>query len=265
MKRMLGIFVLSVTGLGLGGVSALYMAGLLGGRSPSAFADISKDHWSSDWSIGSNAADPYVRARVARHGLLALAKEEAVYFTRAVDDDGLPLTDRCSYEITGGAQDALWWSITLYDQESRLPMNGDHALSLDATKVKTHQEKGSSNHAITAGDLANINNPARRPNDMAETSKINGSNKWSAIIAPTQPNSPQSQDEQNSQNSLSQPPDRHISEHRTNTLWLSSRAAGTFDLTLRLYRPSAALLENPVQVLNAPAIRRLSCISEKDL
>jgi hypothetical protein len=75
---------------------------------------------------------------VARHGLLALAKEEAVYFTRAVDDNGDQLKEGCTYEISGTGQDARWWSITLYDDKSRLPMNGDDALSIDATKIKAY-------------------------------------------------------------------------------------------------------------------------------
>jgi hypothetical protein len=42
-------------------------------------------------------------------------------------------------------------------------------------------------------------------------------------------------------------------------LWISSRGAGTFDLTLRLYMPTEELLAEPAQTLTAPRIERLSC------
>lgn len=41
--------------------------------------------------------------------------------------------------------------------------------------------------------------------------------------------------------------------------WVSSRGADEFDLTLRLYRPRADLLDDPVSVLDPPRITRLSC------
>ena len=41
--------------------------------------------------------------------------------------------------------------------------------------------------------------------------------------------------------------------------WISSRSAGTFDLTLRLYMPDAALLADPGTALDPPRLARLSC------
>ncbi|MBA4768235.1 MAG: DUF1214 domain-containing protein, partial [Porphyrobacter sp.] len=99
--------------LGLG--SALWLAGLWPQRSKMAFGDVDVGGWRSDFAIGSEAADPYTRARVARHGLLALAKTEAVYFTRATDDTGAPLREACTYILSGGTMPAGWWSVTLYD------------------------------------------------------------------------------------------------------------------------------------------------------
>jgi len=176
--KIIRLLLLALTGLMLGVVSALWMSGLIGLKgSPASFTDINVEGWTSDRSIGALSADPYTRARVARYGLLALAKEEAVYFTRKTDDEGDPLLEACRYELSGGPQNAFWWSITLYDADSRLPMNDDAALSVDATLV---------------GDAP----------------------EWTALIAPARPAPVQSAP-------------RH---------WLSSRAAGTFDLTLRLYR-----------------------------
>jgi hypothetical protein len=174
------------------------MSGLLGGK-PVDFANVNVDGWVSDWSIGSAQADPYVRARVARHGLLALTKDEAVYFTKAVDGEGNRLSENCVYEVSGGAQDAYWWSITLYDGRSLLPMNTDLALSIDATSATDRY----------------------------------GDAPWSVTVSRKRPEG--------------------------DGLWLSSKAAGNFDLMLRLYRASDALLADPAAHVNPPTISKISC------
>lgn len=189
-----------IIGSGLGLSSALFMAGLWPGAKPLDFGDVEVDGWRSDFAIGSKSADPYTRARVARHGLLALAKSEAVYFTRTTDDTGDLLREKCDYRMFGGKMPANWWSITLYDARSMLPMNEDKALSIDATSI--------------TGDPEN----------------------WSAIIA-------------------AQPPNQQLD-------WISSRNAGNFDLTLRLYVPDEALIADPEASFTPPAIERLSCEGE---
>lgn len=194
MKKILTGVLLGLFGLFVGGLSALWMAGLLD-KSGLSGSDISLNDWSSDWSIGSSSASAYTRARVARHGLLALTKSEAVYFTRAQDDEGAPLREACTYRLSGEDQLADWWSITLYDKDSRLPMNTDEALSIDATSVADR-------------------------------------NAWTAQISPRRSGGGD---------------------------WLSSRAAGTFDLTLRLYRPAESLLDKPLKTLNPPRVEKLSC------
>ena len=135
MKAILSYVGLGIAGCLLGGVSALWMSGLLDSKSGSVLSEVNVENWMSDWSIGAAAADGYTRARVARYGLLGLAKSEAVYFVRSVDETGAPLQGHCSYALSGAHQDALWWSITLYDEHSRLPINDDKALSIDLTQV----------------------------------------------------------------------------------------------------------------------------------
>jgi hypothetical protein len=194
--RRAGAYVLAaLVGFALGLGSALWGAGLWPARGNMAFGDVDVGGWRSDFAVGSEAADPYTRARVARHGLLALAKTEAVYFTRATDDSGAPLREACTYRLTGGAMPAGWWSVTLYDAQSMLPANTDAALSIDAERA--------------------------------------GGGAWQAVIAPKRP--------------------------AGEGLWISSRGAGSFDLTLRLYMPEAALLTDPDTALDPPKIARLSC------
>jgi hypothetical protein len=199
MRRAGSYLAAVIAGLAFGLGSALWLSGLWPAPSNMAFGDVEVGGWRSDFAIGSEAADVYTRARVARHGLLALAKSEAVYFTRALDDDGAPLSDRCQYRLSGGPMPAGWWSVTLYDGQSMLPANTDGALSIDAERA--------------------------------------GQGEWAALIAPQRPDD--------------------------GTPWISSRNAGTFDLTLRLYMPAKALLEEPATTLDPPKVTRLSCEGEQ--
>ncbi len=133
--------------LGLG--SALAAAGIVGpGLRLGGGVDVSG--WTSDWTIGSAAANPWTRARVARHGLLALNKDEAVYFTRNTDSAGDRLTEDCTYLVSGGAMPALWWSLTLYDATSYLPANQDSALSFDQTKAGLEGEEAAWSFVVSA-------------------------------------------------------------------------------------------------------------------
>jgi hypothetical protein len=132
--RIIPLLIGGVLGLAAGALTALFAAGMIG--SGASFGDqIDVNDWKSDWTIGSSAANPWTRARVARHGLLALTKEEAVYFTTNVDSDGNRLSEACTYEVSGGDMPGQWWSITLYDATSYLPRNKDNALSFDMTKA----------------------------------------------------------------------------------------------------------------------------------
>jgi len=195
MRRAALYLACIVSGIALGFGSALWMAGLWPAGRNMAFGDVDVGGWRSDFAIGSKAADPYTRARVARHGLLALAKSEAVYLTRIVDDAGEPLREACTYRLSGGAMPASWWSVTLYDAASMLPANTDGALSIDAERT--------------------------------------GKGAWTAVIASTRPSGGEA--------------------------WISSRGAGRFDLTLRLYIPEARLLANPNAALVPPRIKRIAC------
>jgi|CXWL01.1.fsa_nt_gi hypothetical protein len=91
--------------------------------------------WSHSRAAGSRAADPYTRAIIARDGLLALNANEALYFSMNADENGRPLHESCIYELSGGDVPARWWSVTLYASDNFLARNGDHAESIDSTRV----------------------------------------------------------------------------------------------------------------------------------
>lgn len=191
---LVGLFLGALLGLG----TALAAAGIVGpGARFGGAVDVSG--WTSDWTIGSEAANPWTRASVARHGLLALTKDEAVYFTRNTDDAGDRLAESCDYRVRGAAMPAQWWSITLYNSESYLPDNTDNALSYDLT------------------DAASVGDAADWFFDVSASPSASGSG------------------------------------------WVSSRAGGNFDLTLRLYKPDADFIADPKRRLQAPSIEKLGC------
>lgn len=88
--------------------------------------------WAMDRLTGAKAADPYTRARIARVGLLALNREEAVYYLADRDGDGRPLREDCEYLVHGGAMPGRWWSLTVYAHDRFLARNDDGAHSFAA-------------------------------------------------------------------------------------------------------------------------------------
>lgn len=182
----------AVVGLGLvaGAASGWYTLrhGMVQGESYSG--------WTGSSVTGSADADPWTRARVAMAGLLALTKDQAIYFTRNTDSSGARLREDCRYRVSGGAMPARWWSITVYAADNYLPLNDDQALSFDATEVQ--------------GDAAG---------------------NWTATLAPTRPES---------------------------GAWASTRKAGQFDITLRLYQPDAKA-QADYGSIPMPQVERLYC------
>jgi hypothetical protein len=152
--------------------------------------------WYGSSVTGSVDADPWLRARVAISGLLALNKSQAIYFTRKTDAAGDPLREECSYRVSGSQLPGQWWSITVYAADNYLPMNDDDALSFDATEVSP-DAKG----------------------------------QWSAILAPVRPEG---------------------------LAWASTRLAGQFDITLRIYQPNAAAQADFGTIL-MPQVTKLNC------
>lgn len=91
--------------------------------------------WGTSLAAGSTSANPYLRAWIARHALLALRKEETIYFSAYVDDDGEPLRGDCDYKIEGEAPEARWWSITVYGQDDFLIPNEQGRYSWGSTEI----------------------------------------------------------------------------------------------------------------------------------
>lgn len=119
-----------VVGIALGTGFAIWQI-----RSSGLGDDIRVGPWSTGRDIGTADADMKTRAIVALRGLLALPKEEARYFTAATDSTGAPLSGRCSYTLAGGAIEARWWSVTLYDRKGWLIRNRWNRHSVGSARI----------------------------------------------------------------------------------------------------------------------------------
>jgi len=108
-------------------------------------------HWWGNPNIGSPGSDIWTRARIALGGLLALRRDETVYFDRTEDDEGRRLEARCSYRLSGTALPARWWSVTIYTDIGFLPRNGGGPHSVDATRVGGGKQPW---HTIVSGDAS---------------------------------------------------------------------------------------------------------------
>jgi hypothetical protein len=91
--------------------------------------------WRTNPNIGSEDADPYTKAYVALHGLLALNRTEAIYFTAVQDSSGELLSGRCSYVVKGSAIDTRWWTITAYGSDDYLIANAQGRYSISVHDV----------------------------------------------------------------------------------------------------------------------------------
>lgn len=157
----------------------------------------SRPEWTIDRFAGAEAAGMHTRARIARIGLLALSRDEAMYYIADRDADGRRLREDCVYEVSGGELPARWWSLTVYAQDRFLARNEDQAHSLGAAGL---------------------------PRDAGEDG-------WRIRLA---------------------------SARNGAMPWLSVRNTDAPTLALRLYRPDAALREDPL-VIALPRIERRSC------
>jgi hypothetical protein len=127
--------------------SAIVVAMLLGlGSAWWAIAcnlpSIQNGAWHYDPLVGSVAADPYLRAQVAKVALLALNNSEALYFFASTDDDGNPLRCDRTYRIEGRDFDCRWWSITAYAEDDFLIPNDSERYSYNMTNLEREPDGG---------------------------------------------------------------------------------------------------------------------------
>ncbi len=95
---------------------------------------VQNDVWMTSLVAGSEQADPYTRAIVAKNYLYILNRSEAVYFI-AKSDGEKELDRNCDYKLVGRDLPARWWSITAYGEDNFLIPNEHNVYSITSANV----------------------------------------------------------------------------------------------------------------------------------
>lgn len=122
--------IMLAAGLALGSGAAVLQL-----KQSFAAMGIENGPWRTGEKVGTADASVATRATVALRGLLALPEREAIYFNASTDSQGRKLEGRCSYRVSGGAVDARWWSLTLYDSKGYLIANPERAYSVGSAAM----------------------------------------------------------------------------------------------------------------------------------
>lgn len=117
----------------LGVVIGVLSANLVINLAPS-FLWIQNDVWRTSLVAGSEQADPYTRAIVAKNYLYVLNRSEAIYFI-ATSDGERDLDRNCDYKLVGKDLPARWWSITAYGEDNFLIPNEHNIYSVTSSNV----------------------------------------------------------------------------------------------------------------------------------
>lgn len=130
MIRALKILLTLLVGIALG-LAATWATAIRSSKS----GGIGDGPWRTSLFAGSSEGSPYLRAYVAVHGLLALSREETIYYTATGDSEGHGLDGGCSYQVEGRDPPARWWSITAYGADDFLIPNPTDRYSVTMNSV----------------------------------------------------------------------------------------------------------------------------------
>lgn len=111
LKNALLTLIALAIAIGGGGASVWYTL-----RAQDGVGAIRIGQWTAFPDIGTPAADPYSKARVAREGVLALGRAEGLSFVAERDSSGDTLKRECAYRIEGGLPTARFWTLYAADE-----------------------------------------------------------------------------------------------------------------------------------------------------
>ncbi|MCP5432866.1 MAG: DUF1214 domain-containing protein [Alphaproteobacteria bacterium] len=116
MRGLIVLLVLAIA-VGAGGWfgGEWYARKRLAEPSTSTADAIANGQWRTTVQAGQADADPLVKARIARNGILALSRKETQYYGSYDIAPGEPYDSRCDYRVVGHDPPTRWWSLTLYD------------------------------------------------------------------------------------------------------------------------------------------------------
>ncbi|MFT6044571.1 MAG: hypothetical protein ACI9WC_000268 [Arenicella sp.] len=153
MKKILIGFIAVALGLAIGLGSLRYIVTTVSGK-------IQNGPWITDLTAGGTDAGAYTRARLAMQALLAMTKDQSVYFIAETDSAGDTLDAACSYTLNGGDLPTRWWSITIYASDYFFVPNPEkrYAISKSSLAAQT-DENGQWSASINNTATANLISP----------------------------------------------------------------------------------------------------------
>ncbi|WP_312798140.1 DUF1214 domain-containing protein [Tianweitania sp.] len=118
LKTVLLVGLTLAIALGGGAGSVLYAL-----NHSASFGAIRVGPWVAFPDVGTPDADPYMQARYAREGSLALGRAEGVEFRASVDTQNQPLSIQCRYAVEGETPPARFWTLYATD-ENQVALKG---------------------------------------------------------------------------------------------------------------------------------------------
>ncbi|MBS9719877.1 DUF1214 domain-containing protein [Tianweitania sp. BSSL-BM11] len=115
LKTVLLVCLALAIAIGGGAGSVLYAL-----NHSASFGAIHVGPWVAFPDIGTPDADPYMQARYAREGGLALGRAEGVEFRASEDTENQPLSIRCRYRVEGETPPARFWTLYATDEKHAL-------------------------------------------------------------------------------------------------------------------------------------------------
>jgi hypothetical protein len=99
------------------------------------FSVIKVGPWRAWPQAGTQNADRYARASLARSGDLPLGTGEGLTFLAASDSAGEALEGRCRYRLEPISPPGRWWTLTLYDEAGSLVANPADRFAFTSAEV----------------------------------------------------------------------------------------------------------------------------------
>lgn len=91
--------------------------------------------WTSWPAAATPTADPYTRARTARHGSLPISGTVAQVWEARTDGTGQRLRSSCDYAVAGRGLNEGWWTIAVYDDYGHLIPNAADRHSFNSSTI----------------------------------------------------------------------------------------------------------------------------------
>jgi hypothetical protein len=150
VRLLLGtLFALVVAAaVGLGGT---YLALSRG----AAFGALRIGAWTAWPKTGTQDADPYAQASIARSGRLPVALGDGLTFLAKNDDDGRRLDGRCDVAVSGATPAARFWTLTVYNLDGELVANSLRRYDFTSQEIV---RRGDGSFTIMVGPRANSGN-----------------------------------------------------------------------------------------------------------